>query len=105
MRRHEHLGDVERVGDLGRVQRAGAAEGDERELARVVALLDRARADRARHVRVRDREDPLGRLAQAEPELLGELLHRLDRGVAVELHPAAEEALRIDPAEHDVRVA
>ena len=66
MRRHEHLGDLERVGDLGRMQRAGAAERDERELARVVALLDRPRPDRARHVRVRDRQDAVGRLHQTE---------------------------------------
>ena len=40
----------------------GAAVGDERELARVVAALDGDEAQRARHVLVDDREDALGRL-------------------------------------------
>ena len=105
MRGHEHLRDLERVGHLGGVQRACTAEGDQRELARVVPLLDRPRADRARHVRVRDREDPLRRLEQAQAEPVGELLDGLDGGVTVELHPAAEEAVGVEPAEDDVRVA
>ena len=105
MRRHEHLGDLERVRDLRGMERAGAAEGDERELARVVALLDRARANRPGHVRVGDREDPLGGLEQAEPELVGEPLHDRNGGVAVERHPPAEEPPGVEPAEHEVRVA
>ena len=36
MRRHEHGRDAELLGQRGAVQRAGAAEHDERELARVV---------------------------------------------------------------------
>ncbi len=89
IRRHDHLGDAERLGDLGRLHRAAAAEGDERELARVVALLDRARADRARHVGVRDRDDPLRGLEQAEAEL--------GRRAAARRSTAASRSSRISP--------
>ncbi len=104
VRRHDHLGDAERLRDLGRLRRAAAAERDERELPRVMALLDGARADRARHVRVRDRDDSLGRFEQSEAEPVGEPLHRRGCELAVELHLAAEEAIGVDPPEHDVRV-
>ena len=43
--------------------------------------------------------------SERQPELLGEPADGLDGGLAVERHPAAEEALRVEPAEHDVRVA
>ena len=41
MLRNEHASRTELLGERARVQRAGAAEGDEREVARVVAALDR----------------------------------------------------------------
>ena len=58
-----------------------------------------------RHVRVRDREDPLGRLGGGSPSCSASRPTTSTGGVAVERHPAAEEALGVEPAEHDVRVA
>ena len=50
-----------------------------------------------------DRDDPLRGLEQRQPELVGESLdHGGDGRVAVELHLAAEEAVGVDAAEHDV---
>ena len=50
----------ERVGDRARVERSGATERDQRELARVDALLDRDHAHRALHRRVDDRDHAVG---------------------------------------------
>ena len=40
-RRHDDFGDLQLGGEGGGVHRAGAAESDQRELARVVAALER----------------------------------------------------------------
>ena len=50
-----------------RVHRPGAAEGDQREVARVVAALDRDLADRRGHARDGDLDDALGERLHAEP--------------------------------------
>ena len=104
VRWNEHLRDSERLGQLGCVERPGAAERDEREVARVVAPLDGERANQAGHIRVRDRQDSLRRLEQVEPEAVGKPLHDLGGGVAVETHVPTEEPVGIDPPEDDVRV-
>ncbi len=73
----------------------GAAVGDEREVARVVATLDGDDAERAGHVLVDDREDALGRrLGRLEAHRVGDRLHRRARGVDVERHLAAEQPRR-----------
>ena len=74
------------------MQRAGAAEGDERELARVVAALDRDEPQRAQHLRV----DDLDRLGRVDP------VERALGRLAVELEPAGQA--RGKPAEQEVRV-
>ena len=69
-RRHEDGPHAEILGEPGGVDRAGAAVGDQREVARVAPLLGRDRAQRARHPRVRDPVDPARRLEQRQPERL-----------------------------------
>ena len=92
------------VGDLGRVHRARAAEGDERELARVAALLT---------VRERIAPDmfafaivtiPSAASSRPSPSRSASRCDRRRGELAVELHLAAEEAVGVDPAEDDVRV-
>ena len=85
------------------MQRAGAAEGHERELARVVAALDADHAQRARHVLVDDPDDPVGGLLEAQAHRVGDLLHRGLRGLDVERHLAADQVRR-EVAEDDVGV-
>ena len=71
--RREHAGrggmttrrDVEQLRQPARVQRAGAAEGDQREAARIVAAADGDRADGARHRVVDDLDDAGGGLLHA----------------------------------------
>ena len=78
-----------------RVQRPGATVGDEGEVARIVAALNRDEAKCACHVLVHDREDALrGLLDRGEAHRVGDLLDRRVRGVDVERHLAAEQAGR-----------
>jgi len=98
--RHEHARDADRVGQLGAVRGARAAEGEDRELARVDPLLHGHDADRVRHVLVRDphhgRGD--GNLVVAEAAQAGA------RSLGVERDPPSEEEVRVQAAEDDVRV-
>ena len=104
MGRHHDLGHVEHRRDLGAVQRTGAAEGDQREVARVEALLHRLGADGVGHVAVDDGEHAFGRLVLVHAEGLGKLRQRLVGPLGRESHLAAEEVVGIQPAEHEVGV-
>ena len=74
------------------MQRPRAAEGDEREVARIVAALDRDDAQRAQHLGVHDRDD------RRRVDLAERTLRRL----AIELEAARQ--LLGQPAEQEVRV-
>ena len=78
----------ELLGELARVQRPGAAERDEREVARVVAALDRDDAKRTQHLGVDDRDDR--RRVDPTEGALGRVPVELDP--ARELAPAAVRA-------------
>ena len=83
----------------------GAAEGDEHEVARIVAALHRDEAHRADHVGVGDLHDAAGRGERIEAEGRG---HPLGNGAAgrvgVERHLAAQEERRVEAAQRQVRV-
>ena len=104
MGRHHDLGHVEHRRNVGAMQRAGAAEGDQREVARVEALLHRLGADGVRHVGVDDGEHALGSLVLVDAERLGEVRERLVGALRHKRHLAAEEVVRIQPAEHEVGI-
>ena len=72
------------------VQRTGATESNECVVARVVALLHRHQAQRANHVFVDDVVDAEGRVLDAHAQLVGHLLHRFLRQVALQFHVAAQ---------------
>ena len=105
-RGHEHGAAAEVLGEPGGVHRAGAAVGDQREVARVAALLGRDRPQRAHHPRVRDRVDPGGeprarqrraaRRARSSAPAAGELGRDVDLAV--------RDGARRHQAEHDVGV-
>src|SRR5260370_21001455 len=80
-----------------------AAEGNQRELAWIVTLLDRHQAQRAEHVFVDDIDDPAGRLHQTKPECVRDLLHGATSRRAVELHLTADELHR-QTTDHDARI-
>ncbi|GAA3308196.1 hypothetical protein GCM10020219_008840 [Nonomuraea dietziae] len=100
----DDLADAELPGDEDGVHGARAAEGDQGELARLHAVLDRERADGLRHLGVGDVADALGQLQGVHVELCGEGGDGLARRVGVEPHEAAGEPGGVDPAEDDVGV-
>ena len=76
-RRHDHRPGVDQLRQRIGVQRPGAAERDQREVAGIVALLYGDKPQRAAHVLVDDIDDALGRFFQAEAERVGDFAHRL----------------------------
>ncbi len=94
-RRHDDGAHAEQAGERGAVQRTGTAEGEQREVARVVAALDRDDADGADHVVVDDGEDAARRLLQAQAQRPGDAgLDRRARALHVEGEGAAEQVGR-----------
>ena len=102
--RHDHLPKAEHGGHFDAVQRARAAERDQRKFARIDALLHRTRTDGIGHVAVDDGEHAFGRLELAHAERIGEFLDHAMGGVFIELHAAAEEIVLVEPAEHHIGV-
>ena len=94
---------AEQLGQRVRVQAAGAAEGDERELARIEPALHRDDPQRAEHRLVDDVDDRPPPPPRRRGPRLAEPRDRGARGLDVELHLAAEQPRRQVP-EHDVGV-
>jgi hypothetical protein len=91
------------AGDRDRVQPPGAAEGQQREVARVEALLDGHHPQRPDHLGVGDADDALGRRQQ----VVTERAERADRalgGLASSATPPASGVCGVEQAEHEVRV-
>src|SRR5439155_7307018 len=87
------------------VERAGAADREEREISRVQPSADGHAADEVGHAGIEDVDDPDRRLFQTEGQRLGDpLSDGLLREAPVELPRTAEEIVRVDAAEDDVRV-
>jgi hypothetical protein len=96
-----HLRDEDRphpelLGERARVDRARAAEGNERELARIESTLDADHAKRPHHLGVRHVDDAERRLERVHAELAADALERLLRDA---LPAGAELALEAEVAE------
>ena len=103
--RNDHLGYVQLARDRHHVQRSRSARGDQSEVARIVALGDRDLAHGERHLGDRDIDDRLRRAGRAHRERIGDLLQDPQgRGLGVERHLTAEEIIRIEPPQHEIRV-
>ena len=84
---------------------AGATEGHEDEVPRVVSALHRNPPQRADHGVVGDLHDAEGHLDHVQAERVGApLLDGMPGRRLVKPHLAAEEVIRIEPAEDEVRV-
>ena len=101
---HDHRVDAELARDLARVQAARAAKSDQREIARVVAALDRDNANRALHVCVGDAQDSRRGGRAIELELACDAVHGRSGADDVDGHRAAEQLPRVDAPQHYVRV-
>ena len=103
--RHQDRGNADLLGQRRGVHGAGAAEGDQGQIARIEALLGRADPHGAFHVGVGDADDPRRRRLGRQPERRADPLHeRPPRGIEIHPHLAAQEAIRMEPAEHQVGV-
>ena len=102
-RRHDQGLDREALGDCAAVERAGAPEQHEREVARVVAALHREHADRFRHRGVANGMDAERRLREAALHRLGEGADRAFRRIGPQAN-AARESRGVEVAQHETRI-
>ena len=96
--------DAELRGEAAGVERTGAAERDERELARVVTALDGDEPDRLGHERLSDGDDARGRGRHVDAESGRHRLERAGRCSDIEADDSVGEILGHDPTEDDVGV-
>ena len=104
VRRHDHLGDAQHVGDLGAVQRARAAERHQRIVARVDALLDGSDRMALAMLALITVITPSAASRSVKPELARQLADHAARRHLVERHAAAQEVAAVEAAQHDVGV-
>jgi hypothetical protein len=104
-RRRDHdAGNAQQFGECRTVQRPRAAEGHQRELARIVAALDRDDTHRADHVVVDNGEDAPRRILQRQAERPGDAVaHCGFCRIGVKRHAPAEQFCR-KVAKHDMGV-
>ncbi len=104
--RHDHARHAEVARHAAGMQRARAAEGEQLEVAQVVAAHGGDRLDRLLHLHVDDAHDAFGRGGHVHAERPGDLvLDRLARACAVSSRMrAAEEIVLAEIAEHEIAV-
>ena len=103
--RHDDLRNVELARNRDHVQRARAARGDQREIAGIIALRDRHFAHRERHFGDGDVEDGLRGGDGVHPQRACDLVGNSATGaLRIELHLAAQEIVRIKPAQHHIGI-
>ena len=86
------------------VHRASAAEGDEREVTRIVTAPHRDQLERVDHVGVGNADDSHGRLLEAHLEGIGDGLQGRFGLLDVQGNLAPQEVVRVNPAGQDVGV-
>ena len=89
------------------VQSPASAERHQREIARIVAALDRDQADRAGHAAVGNTHDRLGGSDRVEAQRLADMTARWPPSPprhSRRVEPAADRPFRIDASEHDVGI-
>ena len=91
-------------GQRNRVHAAASAECDEREIAGVVAAVDRDQLERVDHVVVRDPDDASSGVLPVGPEPLRDRTERVVHGRHVGLDLAAAEEVLVDAAEREIGV-
>ena len=102
-RRNDHRPGAHEAGERVGVHGARAAERDQAEVPRVVALLDRHPAQRPEHGLVGDVQDAARRPVEVEPEGVRDGPDRAGRRVQVQLHLSGQHHVREVP-EDRVRI-
>src|SRR6516165_5140104 len=84
---------------------AGAAKGDQRKLARVMAALDRDDAKGLGHIAVDDLDDRRGSFGHSQSKRIGHpLADRRLRCREIDRERAAQQGFAIEVAEHDIGI-
>ena len=103
--RNDHPADTDFARNRGRVQRTGAAIGDQRETAGIESALGRHALDRIGHRGCGDAQNSIRRFGDAEPQRLRHpRRHGAFRGRDVELHLAAEKTIGSETAQQQIGV-
>src|SRR3984893_1169767 len=102
--REEEGRDAEHPGHSPGVDRSRAAGGHQREAADVAAALDGVHPRRGGHVLVHDAVDARGGLLLGQGQARRQAPDRLASSLQVERHGAAQEEMRVQVAEEEVRV-
>ena len=105
IQRHHHARHAELGGDRRRMQRPGAAESEQLEIAQIMAAHGGDGLDRLLHLHIDDAYDPFGSINHIQLQFIGNL--RLDcamSGRRIEPHLAAEEIALAQIAENQVAV-
>ena len=102
--RDQHARDAQLAGDFHRMDRAGAAGGDHRELPRIVAVFSNMDACRAGHVFVDHVVDAPCGIGRRHAELLRQPPHRGFGEAGAQRHLPAKEIRRIQIPEQQIRV-
>ncbi len=97
-------GHAQALGDGAGVERPGAAEGDEREVAGIEAALHRDQADGIGHVLIHRADDGECRILRRERQGLAQPGEGRMRGGKIQRHGPAEEEGGIETAQHQIGV-
>ncbi len=96
------------MGQRTRMQRPTATITEQHEIARIKSVLDRDLFDGACHDYGRDRQYALRDVdkttGSSVTERFGDTLHGRARRISVERELAAEEAIGVEPAEHQIGI-
>ncbi len=105
MGRDDDAAHAHRLGDLCGVQRAAAAEGEQGEVTRILAPLDRDHPDGAGDAHGRNLEDSGGGLKCIEAERFADLALDGSRGgLCIDRHASVQQRDRVEAPQHDVGV-
>ena len=107
MRRQQHGANADIAHDCGAVQRTRTAEHDQREVTRIMTLLDGHQTCASCHLMIDDGKNRFGSLFDAEAQLVAEGIDRHPCIRHVELLQVfhADGAIGIDASEHGVGVS
>ncbi len=104
--RNDDARNAEFARDVAGMQRARAAIGKQREVPEIVAALGRDRADGARHARIGDAQDALGRRFQRQTQRSCHLpLQHAPCRREIDRQSPAEQRRRVEPAEQQIGVS
>src|SRR5262252_1854520 len=91
-------------GNFHGMERACASEGDKREFAGIMSLLDGSRANSVGHVAGEYRVDAFGGLIHIHVETLGQPFDNVECAFGMNLHRAAQKMILTQATENEVGV-